>query len=280
MSLDIEKALSDGFDRVLTLPGAYLVAAFLALGFANTVVVQSLTDIAVEATIDEFGPRMAEAGALDEFRDQVGVFPFAVSLPPTLLGAAFVALAFVAEAVSIVAIRVFAAPDPDGLPGGIADGLPLATVNGFVAGIFTFVIVSVGFVVGLLGIIIGGFVVAAFLGVSLVFVRQAVALDDENAIGALSQSWSVAKGDRWYLLGLVVVLFVISLVIGGAGGLVGGLLGPAVNALVNVVVGATVGVFGIAVTTRAYQQLRTEPDGADAGVDDGFETAGSENDVY
>ncbi|SDF06819.1 hypothetical protein [Halorientalis regularis] len=279
MSLDIEKALGDGLDRVLTQPGAYLVGAFLALGLANTVVVQSLLDVAVEFVVEEFGPQMAETGSLDEFRNEVGVLPFAVSLPPTLLAVAFVALAFVGEALGIVGVRLFAASDPDRLPDGLADGLPLATVNGFLAGIFVFVIVTVGFVVGLIGLIVGGFVLATFLVVSLVFVRQAVALEDENAIGALSESWSVAKGSRWYLFGLLVILGVIGAVVGGVIGLIGGLLGPAVNALANVIVGAVVGVFGIAVTTRAYQQLRTERGGA-TGVDDDRQEPGGRDDVY
>ncbi len=280
MSLDIESAFSDGLDRVVTQPGAYLLGAFLALGLANAVVAQSLTAAAVEFAVDEFGPRLAEAGALDQVRNEVGALPFAVSLPPTLLGAAFVALAFVAEAISIVAVRVFAAPDPERLPDGVADGLPLATANGFLGGIFVFVIVAVGFVVGLIGVVIGGFVVAAFLWTSLLFLRQAVALDDENAISALGQSWTVTRGNRWYLLGLVVALAVIGLVISGAGGLVATLLGPVANTLSSVVVGAVVGVFGIAVTTRAYQQCRTERDPTGGGIDDEYDASDSEPDVY
>mgnify|MGYP006280734031 FL=1 len=279
MSLDIEQALSDGFDRLLTQPGAYLVGAFLALGFANTVVVQSLMDVVFEFVLEEYGPQMAETGSLDQFQNEVGVLPFAVSLPPTLLAVAFVALAFVGEALGIVGVRVFAASDPNRLPDGLTDDLPLATVNGFLAGIFVFVIVTIGFVVGLIGLIIGGFVLATFLAVSLVFVRQAVALEDENAISALSESWSVTKGNRWYLFGLLIILGVIGGVIGFVSGLLGGYLGPTVNALVSVVVGAVVGVFGIGVTTRAYQQLRTGQ-ATPAGVEEEYEEPGSQNDVY
>ena len=289
MSLDIERALSDGLDRLLTRPGAYLVGAFLVLGVANVVVAQSLTELAAEFVIEEYGQELAEAGSLDEFRSQVGMSPFAVGLSPTLLAVAFVALAFVAEAVGIVAVRVFAAADPKRLPEGVADGLALATLNGFLAGIFTFVIVAVGFVVGLIGLIIGGFVLGAFLVVSLVFVRQAVALDDENAIGALGRSWDVAKGNRWYLFALVLILAVLGMVVGGLGGLVAGLLGRTVSTLVNAVIGAVVGVFGIAVTTQAYQQLRptgdagTGVDGAGVdgtGVDGDWETSESRNDGF
>jgi hypothetical protein len=250
------------------------------LGFANAVVVQSLTAAAAEFVVNEFGPQLAEADALDEFRRNVGVSPLSVSLPPALLGAAFVVLAFLTEAISIVAVRVFAAPDPERLPEGVADGLTLATLNGFLAGILTFVIVAVGFVVGLVGVIVGGFVVAAVLGVSLLFARQAVALGDENAITALRESWDVAKGNRWYLLGLVVVLALVSLVIGGGGGLIGGLFGPAASTLVSVVVGAAVGVFGIAATTQAYQQLRVGRDQTGGSSDGGHKPAESGNDVY
>ncbi|MFB6084800.1 MAG: hypothetical protein ABEJ94_11215 [Halorientalis sp.] len=275
MSLDIERALGDGLDRVLTRPGAYLVGAFLVIGFANTVVAQSISEVAIEFVIDEFGRRLAETGSLEELRRQADEIPFAVSAPPTLLAVAFVALVFVSEAVGIVAVRTFAAADPEGLPEGLTDGLPLATVNEFVAGILTFLIVVVGFVVGLIGLVIGGFVLATFLAISLIFVRQAVALDDENAIGALGRSWNVATGNRWYLFGLVVVLVVLDVVVGAVSGLVGGILGPAVNVLFNVVVGATVGVFGIAVTTRAYQQLRTERGDVDGtGVGGGGEPEG------
>jgi multisubunit Na+/H+ antiporter MnhC subunit len=72
---------------------------------------------------------------------------------------------------------------------------------------------------------------------------------------------------------------VIGAVVGGVSGFVGGFLGPVVNALVNVVVGAAVGVFGIAVTTRAYQELLTERTEA-TGVDGEYEEPGGGNDVY
>lgn len=270
MSLDIEKALSDGLDRLLTRPGALLVGAFIGLGVVSVVVGQSFARLGFEFLLEEFGQQLAETGQLEQMRRNVGSFPFAVSVSPVVLAMVFVVSAFVAEAISVVGVRAFAASDPDRLPADLTDRLGLATVNGFLGGLLASVAILIGFVVGLLGLVVGSFVVAAFLWISLLFVRQEVALADENAIGALTESWELARGNRWQLLVVVVVLVLVSVGVSVVTSAVG-FLGPAVRTVIGMGLGSVAGVYGIAVTTRAYEQLRGERDAASDDWDDGVD---------
>ncbi|WP_336002008.1 hypothetical protein [Halorientalis halophila] len=254
MSIDIGAVLHEGIDRLASAPGLTLVGAFLALGLANVVVTQSMTVAFVEFVVDELGPQLSETRELEQFRQSTGPTPFAVSLAPSLLAVLFLLLAVVTEALSVVAVRVFAG-DADDPWTGATDRLPMATLNAFVAGILAFVLIALAFVVGLIGLIVGGFVLAAFVAISLLFVRQEVALEDENFLGALSESWDRAKGNRWQLLALILLFGVLGASVGVVGGL-GSFLGPEASTILSVTFGAITGAFGIAATTRAYEQLR------------------------
>ena len=165
----------------------------------------------------------------------------------------------VAEAIHIVSIRVFASDHTDTVPGAMATRrIGLATINGVVGGI----VASVLTLLGLVFLIVPGIYVA----ISLLFVRQEIAVADKNFIDALADSWGLTAGSRWELLGLGIIVIVINFV-ASSPVMLFGFLDYTVGAVLSTVISGVTTVFAIAVITRAYEQLRQERD-AKLGLDD------------
>lgn len=241
MSLRIGDALQSGLSRTAERNGLLLVGLFVGFGLINTVVAQSLS-AAVR--------RMADTPA-----GQPSVFqaPAALAIPIPLPVSFVLLLAFalVAETLRVVAVRVFATETRHDIPDSATDDLLGTVLNAFVAGL----VASIGIGLASIALVVPGI----FLAVALFFVRQEVAIDGKNAVDALSGSWRLTKGNRWSVLGLGLIIFVISLGI-SLPGLVIRLISPAVGAVVSVVLNGVITVFAIAATTRAYVQLREETD--------------------
>ncbi|MFB6296610.1 MAG: hypothetical protein ABEH66_07225 [Halobacteriales archaeon] len=267
MALDIGNALRDGVGRLQGRSGLLLAAIFAGFGVVNAVVQQSLSRTQFE--------QLAASGALDRLLEGspvsateieaavVGSTPLAAldSLSVlSLLGLALI-LAVVAETLRIVAVRTFAGHDPGSIPEGAFRNLGWAVLNGIVGGIVVGILVAVGLVL----LVVPG----VFLAVSLFFVRQEIAIEDRNAVEAISESWSLTAGDRIEVFGLLVFLLVLGIAITFAVGLVtptGSAAGATVDALANGVFLA----YGVAVATRAYEQLRGDDEPAEdelEGVD-------------
>lgn len=253
MALDIGDALREGAGRLQARNGLLLTAVFVAFGVVNAVVQQSLS----RAQFEQF----AASGALDRLSEGlpistaeleeavVGSTPLAAldSLSVlSLVGIALV-LAVVAETIRIVAVRTFAGDETDAFPDGAARNLAWTVLNGIVAGVVVGVLVAVGLVFLL--------VPGLFLAVAFFFVRQEIAIEDRNVVEALSGSWSLTAGDRIEIFGLLVFLFVLGIAVTFVVGLVTP-TGSAAGAVVDVLVGAVVLAYGVAVATRAYEQLR------------------------
>ena len=259
MSLQIDEALQEGFHRTFARSGLLLVAAFVAFGFANAVISQSLSgemmgvlERAVEQPAQQSQPPFGP-GTNQET-------PFAVPLPLPVLGLLSLLTALVAEAIRIVAVRVFASDHTDSVPRSLATRrIGLATINGVVGGI----VAGIFTVLGLVFLVVPGIYVA----ISLFFVRQEIAVADKNFVDALGDSWSLTAGNRWELLGLAVIVIVINLIASSPSAVLV-FLDPAIGTSVSLVIGGFTTVFGIAAATRAYEQLRRERD-AKLGLDDG-----------
>jgi hypothetical protein len=258
MTLDIGRAVSEGASRLTSRAGLTLIGAFLLVGVASTVAQQALNVAAFEGLV-----RAAEAAGTGpdapftpeqleqlrgQFRTARQTSPLAVSIPALVaVGLVFV-LALVAEAVTLAAVRTFAVPEENGLPSDATRRLPMATLNGFVGGFVVAVLVTLG----LLMFVLPGL----FLYVVFIFLRQEIAVGDRNFVDALAESYELTKGNRFQVLGLVVALIVVTF----AGALPSTVLSFADLTLAGTVVGLLVSpliaVFGVAVTTRAYVQLR------------------------
>ena len=249
-SLDIGSLLSEGVDRLLSVTGAQLVVVLSVLGFVSTVLWQSLFMTLIEEmlafvreTVDPADPQLQTAvDQLEQTLETIGL-TLDVSIPVILAG--LLVLALVGEAVMIVAARAFAADELDGIPAGLATRrLTIATIYGFLGGI----VVAIGIVIGALFFFIPGVIV--YIGT--LFFRQEVAIADKGPLQAISGTWELTKGNRWFLLALAIVL----LLIGFGMTLVIGFLPGTVGTIVSTVATSVVGVFSIAVITEAYVRLR------------------------
>jgi hypothetical protein len=283
MSLDIGEALRDGFDGVRASSGLALVGVFVAFGLVNTVVQESLVRVSVGGLLDDLSanPPSVEGSDLTaaEFQDLLTEVresiaegtPLAYldSLSVLELAVAAVVLAVLAEAIRMIAIRVFVSPETGSIPRELVTrNLVWAVLNGVIGGIVAGILVVVGFVL----LVIPG----VFLAVSFLFLRQEIAIEDRNFIEALSGSWNLASGSRIELFVLVVILVLVGPVVSFVVGLVGS---SAPVALLNVIATSVVLTYTVAVVSEAYDQLRMEdqgpvedtPDGGDdefTGIDD------------
>lgn len=256
MSLDISKALSDGFSRTFERNGLLLMLVFLAFGAVNAVAGQTLSAAAarfVRQQLEQLPPG-AMAGPTGS-AGPAGAFPGAEQTPlalPIPLPAALVVVLFVAllaEAVRIVAVRTLVSDETERIPESfVSRNIVMATLNGFVGGIVVLILVGVG----LLFLVVPG----VFLAISFFFVRQEIAVEDQNFVDALSASWELTSGNRLGLFGLALVLVVIGLVVSAVAGAVGFAGIAILTTAVTTVVGAVTTVFSVAVAARAYDQLK------------------------
>jgi hypothetical protein len=258
MSLDIGQALRDGFDRVSARNGLALVAVFVTFGLVNTVVEQSLIRVSIGELLDGLSYEDFEGTEItrEEFQDGItsvresitDTTPLAYldSLSVLELVVAALALAVIAEAIRVVAIRTFVSPETEAIPRELVTrNLGWAVLNGIVGGIVVGILVGVGLVL----LVAPG----VFLAVSFLFLRQEVAIGDKNFIEALSGSWNLTSGSRIELLVLVVILVLIAPTVS----FVIGLLGSSTPvAVVNVVVTSAILAYTVAVVSEAYDQLR------------------------
>lgn len=267
MTLDVGAALRRGFGRTFERNGLLLMVVFLVFKFVNTVVGQTFS-VATTETLRGMTRSMPEVSA-GQFT--TGPTPFALDLPLGVAVVLVVAVAILAEAIFIVAVRTMVSDETETIPREFVRRRILgATVNGVVGG----VVVSILVVIGLLFLVVPGI----FLALSFFFVRQEIAVADKNFVDAMSGAWGLASGNRIELLALGIVVAITG-ILASVVTAPFALVGPGANAIAGDVVDAVFTVFGVAVAARAYDQLRTasqEQPGA-VGPDEAIEY-GSEPD--
>ena len=282
MSLDIGEAFGEGLSRLTTAGGPSLVVAFVAVAVVSAVLTQTLLVEGFEALLETFqssspeqlGLTRAEYDRqLETLKTQLDVTressPLALEISPAVAAAGLLVVAILAEAVSIVAVRVFAAEEGETSPTGETDGLLSATLNGFVGGIVVWGLIIAGSVAFLLP--------GLFFAVAFYFLRQEIALEGRNFVEAMAESWQLTRGSRVdvFALGLLVVVVsqfeaVVSFALGRAA--------PLAGALVSPVVGGVLAAFGAAVVTRAYLQLR-DPNDEEESTADPYDAALGPDDI-
>lgn len=248
MSIDLGRSFKASVERMLSSAGVLSVAILVAYGFATGVIWSELVAQAFRyalreagvsfsglrrAVLQDYGP--AAARELDTLIDA----PLGIDL-----GAAVglvVVLPFVNELIFLVAIRVLAATEGTsaGFPmDAITGGLGIAYLRMVVADIIVWVTVAVGMLLIIPGVV---------LMILFVFVRQAIVLDGDGVVEALSNSAGLAREN----LGAAVVIWVVGIL------LTGGLLSASsvipVAGLLTVGY-AVVSIYTVALTTVAYQQ--------------------------
>lgn len=270
MSIDIGRAFSEGFSRTFARNGLLLAAIFAVIAFVTTILFQTLSVGIVEGMLElfqevspeevgipqeEYDETIAELEVLlDELTEEM---PLALPVSASLAAGGLFVLALIAEAASIIAVRVFATDETETIPNElITRNILLATLNGFIGGIIVWGLI----IIGLVFLIIPGI----FLAVAFYFLRQEIAIQDKNFIQAMADSWRITKGNRIEVFAIGLILVIISQLEAVAG----------FTDFILTHVGATVlaalfagllGVFGAAVVTRAYVQLedQTEPEPED-----------------
>lgn len=269
MSLNIGDALSTGAEKLTTTAGIQLGVIY--------VVLQLLTAVGTNSAIS----------SIDTSAGTSGMATPALSLPLGVAGGAVLAAlgGILNVALTIVVFRTLAHDTADlgSIPTGVTDNMLKTWVFLVVAMIIQTLIIGGGYIVlavlGVAGIlpalaVLLGIIVliplTLFLLVSLIFTQVYVTVEDEGPLQALSSSWALAKGNRFPLFGLGVILFVISLLVSIPTAIVA-LLSPVVGSVLNYVVSGFVTIFSWAVLVAAYEQLSsetstTEPESTD-GVD-------------
>ncbi|WP_256687790.1 hypothetical protein [Halococcus qingdaonensis] len=279
MTLDIDVAIRRGFSRTFTRNGLLLIGAFLVFGLVSAVLVQTaslqlverLNDLAAQTPTPGPGTGGGAGTPPHTADDPAGAQPLALPIP-LIVAAPLAALTpFIGEALRIIAVRTLVSEHTDSIPRAFArENIVWATLNGFFGGIVVGFIIIIGGIVGLIGLLIGGPLVAAFFATSFFFVRQEIAVENKNFIDALTDSWRLTSGHRIGLFALAVVIWLIGLVVSIPGTAIGFLAGAGSPGLatiavtiVSVALGSVTTVFGIAVAARAYDQLRAERDAPD-----------------
>lgn len=273
MSLSVARALREGLGRTFERSGLQLVAVFVVVRFASAVATSTLNR--ANLTLAE------ELGALpSDFANSpfAGLAdaptPYALGLG---LGGAyllFIAVALLAEAARIVAVRTMVADRPDAIPTAAARrNLGPATVNGFVGGLIVYTLSGIGLVFFILP--------GLFLALSFFFLRQEIAVRDVNFVEAMGGAWALSAGNRLALFALALAIILVG-VVASIPSLVVGAAAPAAGTLLGVLTRAIVVVFGIASVSRAYVQLRADDTADDESADDGepdYETALTADDL-
>jgi hypothetical protein len=256
MSLDIEAALRDGYQRTRERNGLLLVGAFVVIVGVMTVLQDSFAS-AIDERID-YGALFAgvDPTAIEEFRATIteSLLYDYVDASPGLLLAAILAVYLVRLVVKVGAIRTLVSDETTRLPSAqFTRRLGWAVVNLVVGAIVYVLVVGVGLVLFVLP--------GIYLAVALFFYNYEILVADENVVDAFKGSWELTRGERvnLFLLGLVVA--VIATILGFLGG-VAGVVGSLPQFAVQTLLTAAVAVFGIAVAARAYTQLTAEPDPA------------------
>ena len=252
MSLQIADAIGDGARRAFTYSGGVLM--LLMFGY------QLLFAGATNTITASFLPAAARGAA-----DPGLTLPISVGAAGALAVTGLVA----GSVLFVVSVRALTRPQSElgALPSELfARRISRATLSTLGANL----VVGIAVVVGFIFLVVPG----VFLALSFLFVVFAIGVEDERAVDAMRRSWALASGDRWPLLGILVVVAVVTSVGSGLGGALS-TVSPAAGQVASIALSSVLTVVGYGILADAYLQLGeekpTSPDrttGAGAHEDD------------
>lgn len=257
MTLDVGRALKEGAERVASRNGALFVGAFLLVSLVGNVALDSAT-VALEALTTELA---AETGQPAPESLPESATPLAFDLPGSVISMLLVAWLIGWAATSVLAVRVMASEHTSAIPDDLLTRrLTLATLNELVARVVVLTLIGIGF----LAFVLPGI----FLAICFYFARPLIAIEDRNAIDAMTESWRLSRGDRLAILGVMLGAVAVYIAISLAGSMgtvalsllpVGGVVVSGAGILVSIAFAAIANVLWLAVSARAFVQLR-EPE--------------------
>lgn len=276
MGIDIGQALREGVSRATARNGLLLAAVFAGVALLTTVLLQTLLVSATESALttfqslspQEMGVGQAEyeeaIAELEMTLEQVkAASPLALGISAGAAAGGLFAMALVAEAASIVAVRVFSTDETETIPSDVVTGnILLATLNGLVGKVIVWGLI----IIGSLFFLLPGIVLA----VLFYFLRQEIALKDKNFVQAMADSWRITKGNRLEVFLIGLVLFLVSQLEQVTSAVVG-IVSTTGGTVVAAIVGGLLAAFGAAVATRAYVQI--ESGTADDEPEDPYDAA-------
>jgi len=238
MALKIGSSLTGGFSRVANRNGAVLTLAYVVLGLVWQVAFYSAFVTWLRGT----NPEMTDVPlpTVDA--------PLAVSAVVALLALLLLQVA------AIVSIRTFVGGHTAEIPSEyFTRNIVLVLVNALIGSIAYGFLVFLG---SLLLIVPGIIAYVAFL-----FMLFYIAVEDENFVAALRDSWTLTRGQWFPLFGLLLIIFVgLSLVPGILSAVlsfvVGAYAGPAMSTLVSGVVTLPFSLLVLGILAEAFAQLR------------------------
>ncbi len=234
MALQIGRTVGRGSRRVLSVSGIAmltltLLSQVVLLGSVNTVFREQFpVDVQEEVA---FGV----------------VFPVSSTVAAVLAAAAVV----FGGAVYVVGSRALSrdVSELNTLPTGLfTRRLGRATLSSLVASTVVSVLVLMGSVFVIPGL---------FFTVSFLFVTFAVGVEDARALPALRRSWTLAAGNRWKLLAIVLLLLVGNF-LGSAVAAVFSLATPLIGQLTSLVFVSIFVVVAMGLVAEAFVQLRPD----------------------
>lgn len=281
MPLRVRNALANGIPRVFRRNGCILIGIYLLVSLLQGGLVWMVTTTALP--LDTVSPPPASGGQMPTPGTQLPPLISAQAVLITMFTGGFLTVP-----VTVVAVRTLVSQFTDYIPEEFAlHRLGWATINGFLGSWIVSIVVSLLTIVlfGLAGaglfavadqamlrylistwpgraLLVGASLVlllpGAFLGVSLVFVDQEVAVKDKNVIGAIIGSWQLARHNRLRLFVLISLPLVIQMPFSFV---IFEFLPPVPAQIVSVVETAIVQIGVLAVMARAYVQSH------DTGID-------------
>jgi hypothetical protein len=248
MPINIETVLRRGIDRTVARNGLLLAAVLYVVSTVNAIVGLGVQQWVANRGVLPMGvpfSRGMDAGISRE----VGAALFAI---PPVVGAVVSLLAGLATIVlTIGALRTFVSDETEHLPREYFTQNVVWPGLNFLVGTIVFgVVVALGFVF----LVVPGI----FLLVALAFWTVYVAVEDENFVAAMQDSWGLTRGHRLRLFLLGVAVAVVAIVVSAVFG-VAGIVGGVVGVVVTQVGSALTTVFTLATLAAAYEQLVALP---------------------
>ncbi|WP_248904197.1 hypothetical protein [Halocatena marina] len=265
MSLDIGDALRKGLDRSTERNGAILFALLFVLQAVSTVASQSALSRLLPRLIQRMQEAAPEPIPPEVTQAMERTPPLAVPIPVEAAVALILVIMIFEQAVLVISDRTFISDTTERLHEP-KRWLGWATVSSIGAVIFiyalTFLLFVPAWIVSFVSLPLAIFlgliaaVIGLFLGLSFFFFRQEIAAEDIGPVEALTDSWSLVKGDRFEVFGLIILLSFITFVVNFISGLLFGLFGRVPEAVGTIVITSALFVFSSAVAAQAYRQLR------------------------
>lgn len=232
MPLQLGTAIGRGIRRSLTPVGGLLTALTVGYMLVFVGAVNSLVAAALPA----------------ELRDQASL-GLTVPIGAPAAGAVMVLGLLFGMVIFLAATRAFTREAED--RGRIDASLfTRRMVRAVLSAIGANVVVTLAVTVGFVLLVVPGL----FLSVSFLLVVFAIGVEDRRAVPALRRSWRLARGNRWRLLALVLVVGVGTGAIASVASLLS-IVDPTLGQALSLLVSAPLGVMGYGIFADAYVQL-------------------------